>query len=269
MSKQTDNLSNLVKPYGLSEEESKVYILLLQNDFTTALTLSRKLHLGRTKIYRLLDTLRDKQLVEFKLQERGMQFGATHPSKFEHLVAQKEQEIAGLKKHLPDLVAHLNALVPGEAKESQVLYYEGVEGLKQVSYNITNAKGMLRVFEMEHMSKFVPHAYAETVREELVANKIMTRDLTNIAKSPGYTDVTELIKKYSEMRYINPKLLKINFEVLIYNDVYTTYTYTGDEVFCVEIHNAALAEMQKQLFDFVWTSAQPMRFSDVRGAATV
>ncbi|MDA1079836.1 MAG: hypothetical protein O2840_04085 [bacterium] len=267
MSKQTDNLSNLVKPYGLSEEEGNIYIYLLKNGFATALQLSRRLHLGRTKVYRLLDTLRHKQLVEFKLQERGMQFGATHPSKFQHLIAQREQEVTTLQKNLPDLITQLQSIAPGNSAESEVLYFEGVEGLKQVTYNITKAKGILRLFEMEHLNSFLPQDFAESIREELVANKITTRDLTNTSSSPGFTDVAELIKSYSQLRYIDPKLLKINFEVLIYNDVYATYSYKHDSIFCVEIHNAELAAMQKQLFDFVWEQAQEMWYVDERGAA--
>ena len=267
MSTQTDNFSNLVKPYGLSEEESNVYVFLLRTGFTTALELSRRLHLGRTKVYRLLDSLRHKQLAEFKLQARGMLFGATHPSKFQHLVSEREQEVSTLQKNLPDLITHLSAIASSKTEDSEVFYFEGAEGLQQVNYNITNAKGILRVFEMEHLGSFVPQDFAESVREELVANQIITRDLTNTSSSPGYTDVAELIKNFSQMRYIDPKLLTINFEVLIYNDVYATYSYQHDSIFCVEIHNAELAAMQKQLFDFIWNQAQVMQFTDVRGAA--
>ena len=84
-----------------------------------------------------------------------------------------------------------------------------------------------------------------------------------------FTDVKELIEKYDKFRYVSPTDLKINFEVLIYNDVYATYTYKGDEIFCVEIYNPQLAEMQKQLFDFIWSGAKKMQFVDERGGAEV
>ena len=75
-----------------------------------------------------------------------------------------------------------------------------------------------------------------------------------------------MIEQYSQYRYINPLKLKIDFEVLIYNNVYATYTHHDDSIFAVEIYNRELAAMQKQLFDFVWNQAQPMRFTDARGA---
>jgi hypothetical protein len=153
--------------------------------------------------------------------------------------------------------------------DSKVLYYEGVEGLKQVSYNITKAQDSVRVFEMAHLSQFLPIAFAESIREKLVEHKITTLDLTNHKHLSGFTDITEMIERYSHYRYIDPKKLTIEFEVLIYNDVYATYTYQNETIFAVEIYNRELAAMQKQLFDFVWNQAQPMQFTDKRGAVSL
>lgn len=269
MSDQTDNLLNLVKPYGLSDDEGRVYLRLLTSGFSSALSLSRVLHMGRTKVYRLLDKLSDRQLVETRVDERGMQFGATHPQKFEQLVTAKAQEVATLQQSLPQLLSQLQGLVPKSAQHSKVLYYEGVEGLKQVSFNITRAKDMVRVYEMEHLSEFLPVEFAEDVRRELVKNHILAQDLTNQRSWPGYTDVAELVAHYAQSRYIDPAKLQINFEILIYNDVYATYTYHDDVIFCVEIYNDQLAAMQKQIFDFIWNQAAPMQFTDGRGAAVL
>lgn len=269
MSDQTDNLLNLVKPYGLSDEEGKLYLFLLQNGFSTALQTSRVLHMGRTKVYRLLDKLKAKELVEFKVEDKGMSFGATSPQKFQQLVAVQEQQTIGLKNSLPHLLQQLNQLTNHTATKSKVLYYEGVEGLKQVSYNITRAYDLLRVFEMEHLSEFVPVDFAEAIRQKLVDKKVMTYDLTNKTFFPGFTQVTKMIPNYSQFRHIDPQHLQINFEVLIYNDVYATYTYKDKNIFCVEIYNQQLAEMQKQLFDYIWSRAVPMKFLDKTGAASV
>lgn len=111
MSVQTDNLLSLVEPYGLSTEESKIYLHLLRHGFLTALKLSRQLKIGRTKVYRLLDKLKEKQLVEHQVHTRGMKFGATHPKKLEQIVAQQENEVESLKQTLPNLVDQLTSLI--------------------------------------------------------------------------------------------------------------------------------------------------------------
>jgi len=62
---------------------------------------------------------------------------------------------------------------------------------------------------------------------------------------------------------------KFGKAALIYNDVYATYFYKSNKIFCIEIHNQELAAMQKQLFDFIWEEAEIMEFIDERGGARV
>jgi sugar-specific transcriptional regulator TrmB len=268
MSEQTDNYINLLKPFGLSNNEANIYLYLLQKSYTTALQISKVLNISRTKVYRLLDKLQEKQLVQFKLDDRGMKFGATNPEKLTQIIIEKQQEIEKLKKTLPSLLPHLNNLTSQVSnKNSKVLYYKGIKGLKQVSWNALKANKILRVFEVEHISDFLPLEFAENFRKEQVKKKITTRDLTNKNKRKAFTKITELIQNYNQFRYISPDKLKINFETLIYNNIYATYTYKDNEVFCVEIYNQNLADMQKQLFDFIWNNAQPMIYTDKFGTA--
>lgn len=223
----------------------------------------------RIKVYRLLDKLIGKQLVEQKLNERGLKFGATNPQKFSQLIEERKYQLEALSNSLPQVVTALQQLSHTQQKSSKVLYYEGVEGLKQVSYNITHAKDLVRVFEVEHLSDFLPKDFAEDIRKQLVEKKILTKDLTNKSSFPGFTEVSEMIECFSQTRYIDPAFLKINFEVLIYNDVYATYTYQGEQIFCVEIYNEQLSQMQKQIFDFIWSQAQEMKYLDKTGAASI
>lgn len=268
MSDQTDNYLKL-KPFGLSDDEAKLYLLLVEKGFTTALTLSRLLKLARTKVYRLLDKLVEKQLVEQKITDRGMQFGATDPERLNQLFGEKQQEVETMKRTLPDLLSTISQLSQSHTSPSKVLYYKGIEGLKQVNYNLTRAKDLLRVYEVEHMSDYLPKDFSEDIRQKFVDKGIVTHDLTNKKSFPDFTTVTKMITDYSEFRYISPKLLKIDFEAIIYNDVYATYTYKGNEIFCVEIYNATLANMQKQIYDFIWKQATPLKFKTPNGAAAL
>ena len=47
------------------------------------------------------------------------------------------------------------------------------------------------------------------------------------------------------------------------------YTYEKKDIFCVEIYNKDLADMQKQLFDFLWEKAIPMRIIDIHGEVEI
>ena len=58
--------------------------------------------------------------------------------------------------------------------------------------------------------------------------------------------------------------------MFIYNDVYAVCNYLekGD-VFCFEIYNKNLVQMQRELFENLWKQAREMRITDPRGGAEV
>ena len=45
------------------------------------------------------------------------------------------------------------------------------------------------------------------------------------------------------------------------------YRHDGKEVFCVEIYNQELADMQRQLFEYMWKQAKRFRVLNKEGEA--
>jgi sugar-specific transcriptional regulator TrmB len=267
---QTDTLNPLLKQYGLSDDEATIYAYLSQKGYSSALTISRDLHIGRTKVYRILDKLIAKELALQKLDDLGLKFGAADASKFEHLIVQKEHDIAQLRESLPAMVSTMRTLSKSSKGQSKILYYKGIEGYKQVTYNSTNAKGVLRIIErVNDMSVILPKQFAEDMRQKFLDNKILCKQISPFPTLTAWTDVTEFVEKYSEARYIPPETLQRDFEVLIYNDVYALYNTEGENTFCIEIYNPELAVMQKQIFDFLWESARNMKYTDNHGTAVL
>lgn len=270
MSEQTDKNLTLLKKFGLSEEEAKIYLFLLQNRESTALKISKEVHLGRTKVYRLLDNLYDKRLVNQNLGERGFIFEASSPEKLGLSLVERSNKLAELEKLLPYLVNELANIRVSKEREARVLYYRGKNGLKQVTWNSLKADKSLMIYEMaSDMSAFVDQSFAEEVRREIVKRRIKVKQITNFKRIPPYTKVVEMIKKYWRPRFIDPKVLKLSYEVLIYNDVVAMYNFRGKNIFCVEVLDKNLAEMQKQLFKFIWEGAKEMKIVNDKGEAVL
>ena len=267
MSEKLDTAISLLSHFGLSELEAKVYLAILQGRGDTALALSRILHLARTKVYRLLDNLLVQKMVVTRVGERGMRFVATAPDQLEFLVADQEQSVARLRQSLPTLQSQLTSLSTQPAANSSVLFYHGQDGLKQVTYNSLRAKGELLTYEIGTLDSFLSHAEAEHLRERFVANKIHIRTLTHLTHLEAWTDVTKLVTRYCEIRHLAPQSNPFQFEILIYNNVYCMYRYTGDEIFCVEIYSQELADMQRQLFEYLWGVASKFQVLDDHGTA--
>lgn len=268
MSAQTDNLVNLLIPFGLSPEESQVYLELLVSGHLSALYLSRKLHFARTRVYRILDKLSELGLTNQKLGRMGLKFGANSPSQLEQLIDKKASDLNTLKAQLPAVLSQLKSLAPDVSAGTQVLSFSGVTGLKHVTLNSLNARKYLYIYEMQQdMTAFTDLGFAEEMRRELVDRRIQTRQLTNHQHIKPYTQVTDYVRKYWQVRYLDRRILPINFEVLIYNDVYCLYTYKEKEIFCLEIHNSYLANMQKHVFNLSWAAAKPLKILSNNGEA--
>ena len=267
MSERTDSLLSLLQPYGLDTDESRVYLELLENGASSALVLSRRLKIARTRVYRILDKLEKMGLVIVRLHERGSRFEASNIKKLEVLAEDRAREAEQLKTGLPILEEQLSGIMRKKRGRSKVLYYKGIDGVKQVTYNSLKARGELLTFEIKDLDAFFSHKEAEKLRLKFVGKRIGIRTLTNLKKIPKWTSVTEMIEKYWEVRHLPESQMKIKFEILIYNDVYVMYRYKGEEVFCVEIYNQELADMQRQLFEYMWKQARRFKVLNKEGEA--
>ncbi|HCC84135.1 MAG TPA: hypothetical protein DEP87_00390 [Candidatus Pacebacteria bacterium] len=273
LSAQTDRfdpeiLLKLAK-YDLDTESAQIYLFLLENQSKSALEISRALKISRTKVYRILDKLVEKKFLVHEVQAAGLRFLAESPERLNVILHERALVLSQLQHQQGALIKELKQLGGKyHSVQSEVRYYTGLDGLKQLTYNSLSAKKQLLIYELnQDMSKFVNYDFAENVRQELLEHQTTVFQLTNLTKILPHTEVTELIKKFWKVRHVSETEFQIKFEVLIYNHVYALYTYDRGEAFGIEIHNPYLAEMQRQLFRFVWKRAQIMKVTDSRGGA--
>jgi sugar-specific transcriptional regulator TrmB len=265
MSGETDRIITSLKQFGLDNDESKIYLTLLENNDLSALELSRLVKIARTRVYRILDKLVEKRLVILKQVSSGFRFVADDPDRIEELVIQKEVEVQELKNGVVDLVKEMKKMVGRAKSNSKILYYQGQRGLSQVNWNLLRANGEVLSYEVATADAYMPQVEAEKLREAIVNNKILIRTITNKIKIEPFTKVAEL-KNYWQIRSVEEKALKIAGDVFIYNDVYAWCQYLGGgEIFCVEIYNENMATMQKQLFESLWKKARQMKIVGMEG----
>lgn len=259
-----------LKKLGLSTDLGRVYIELWEKGSQTVVQLSRQLDMGRNKIYRILDDLKDLNLVNQTKTNTGSEYNALDYSNLQLIVERKKEEYKKARKGLDELTENIKHLHSANAVSSNVIHYNGLDGLKQVNWNLVHTQGTYRVYEVSRLSQYLDENFAEKLRMEWLRRKIHSRDITNDKEIEGHTNITEFTKEFSEYRYIDPNILKIETEMYIYNNVvtilkYDTMKYDPSSIFCVEIYNEALASMQKQIYDVLWKKAQKLEIVNDRG----
>ncbi len=268
MFEQANSLVKNLKFFGLVKDEAELYLTLLANPDISALKLSKLIKFSRSKTYRVLEKLIEKGFVKELVKDYGTKYHPESYEKLNRIITDREEELINLKSSAPMLFNQLATLSLPLEEGSKILHYRGIEGLKQITWNSTKAEDILRIYEISTVNAFFEKDFAEKARTEFARNKVHVNQLTNFESFGDYTDVVEHVK-YCKLRHLDSKELSIDFEVLIYNDIYCMYSYENEEIFCVEIQNRKLAQMQKQLFDFIWSKARKMKIISPNGAAVL
>lgn len=261
-----DQITKQLSKFGLEENEINIYLLLLKKGTSSATQISKLSKTPKTTVYRTLELLKKKRLVDEIVGKRGRLFDPAPYENLKHTITEQKKKLQSIEESLPKLINLLSETTKEDLTKSKIKYHSGLEGLKQVTWNSSKAKDILRIFEIKDMSAFLNYDFCEITRLEFVKNRVSIRELTNEKKQPGWTNVAEMVKNFWELRYIDPKELTLEFEMLVYNDVYVMYNYQDDEIFCAEIYNEKLAQMQKQIFDFIWIKGKPFRVVNEKGA---
>ncbi len=238
---------------GLSSEQSQVYLYLLQHGPSSVLAISRGLKTGRTKLYPMLERLTSSQLVVTHERHYGTSYEAQSPQAVEFLVSEKESTAHQLRSGLPTILNTLNTLQDHSPTSSRIVEYKGVDGLKQMNFNLTKAQSEYRVFELAGLHKHLGVHFANNMRSRTRDANINTYDLTNNAKrhlEPGVQGSQNLV------RFIDPKVFTIQFETFIYDNCVALLSYDQQDLLGVEIYDSKLASQQRQLFDLLWSQAR-------------
>lgn len=243
-----------LKHLGLEQEQALVYLFLLREGPNSVLAISRGLKTGRTKLYPLLEDLAHKQLITIHERHYGTSYEAQPPSAIEFLVNEKERKSEALRSSLPATLNILENLQQESPTHTKIVEYKGVDGLKQMNFNLSKAKEEFRVFELAGLDKHLGKHFAEKMRERY--SKLKTYDLTN---NPNRTNEPGINSSTSETRYIDPKIFKIEFEMYVYDNCVGLLSYEAEDIFGVEIYSDKLARQQKNLFDLLWKQAKILK----------
>lgn len=110
---------------GLNEKESAVYTALLQLGRSSAYGIAQKSGLKKPTTYVVLDELIKKGLVQKVPRVRKQLYVAQSPAQ---AFALAEEKLNLAKQKLPELLA----MSKGEETKVSTLYFEGIEGIKQM-----------------------------------------------------------------------------------------------------------------------------------------
>lgn len=247
---------------GLDSKAAQLYTALQAHGPQTMSELARTSGVERIQIYRMLDTLKTAGVIEVEARYKRSIIHAAPFGNLQLLLLKREQELKDLQQEYHHLSQQFS-MREMHAQATRVQFYEGMDGIKQMLWGQTKAK------EPENVSILYDNMQNKTNATffERWAHKCNERGLTFrsiigdhflATQETWYKTHANERLMYWEGRHIADQILKLEYSTVIYDNTVLQYNWNSTRIFGIEIQNAPMARLHRQLFEIVWQQATPV-----------
>ncbi|MCH7493032.1 helix-turn-helix domain-containing protein [Patescibacteria group bacterium] len=239
------NFTTILKQYGLTEKQAKIYLACLELGAASVQKISHKAGLARSTTYEILEYLQRQGFVTTFRKKKSLHFSAEEP---ERLLALAKNKITTLEQALPELRA-----ISGEARiRPTVRFYQGIDGMKIVLEEILAEAKELQAFgSADDLFRTLPdfHKFVEKRKKKKIPVRVILRDSEKARErqQSGQKDL-RVVRLISD---------QYQFHGLIYvwNNKIAQLSFQKDLVALV-IESEVLADTQRAMFESLWDSVE-------------
>lgn len=228
----------MLKEAGLTGNESKVYLALIDLGPSLAGQISRKTGLHRRTVYDVTEMLIKKGLIGYILKNNRKLFQASNPERLIEIINEKQNVL------LP-IVQELSLKYKKTKEKEETNFYTGKEGLKNIFEDQLSSKEIMilgaspKAYEV---LQFYFNFYDKKRKKKKIKTRIIAQD-RKIKKIP----LSEI--RYLPAKYQNP------VSVNIYGNK-TAIILWAKEPLAVVIKNKEISEGYKNYFELMWKIAK-------------
>lgn len=238
-----------LKNFGLTENEAKVYLAVVEIGEATATPIRKKTDLHMSRVYEALNSLAEKGLVSYFLKNNVKHFKAADPDTFFDILDEKKEEL--LK-----IIPQIKILKEKKKEEYSVSIYEGYKALKQLYEHILfslDKNDEILVLGADDSSKhFLSKTFFKQYSTEKIKKKIKTRFIFN-------HDAYETAEEYDKMPYTEARILPKGTVVGAVMDIYpdkTSILLLKEKPVIFHIDCKEVADSYRKYFEFLWMMAK-------------
>jgi sugar-specific transcriptional regulator TrmB len=121
---------------GLTQDQAKIYLFLLENGMANAKSISLKTGLGRALTYKVIDQLIASNLVEKRDVGKIARFFPSHPQAIKSMAETRKRESAAASESLNTVFGSLASSYNMLLGKPNIQFHEGVEGIERIYEDI-------------------------------------------------------------------------------------------------------------------------------------
>lgn len=248
-----NNYELILSEIGLSPNESKIYLALLENGESTVSEISSETNIHRRNIYDTVGRLVEKGLVFQIVEKSENTYGAAHPEKLLEIISEKEEKIS---QALPQLSLLYETDPPADA----ALVYKGIEGYKNYMRDLIRVGEDVYFLGAKAMwfTPGIDRSFLEDFQKEAKKKGMKYKTIFDPRVLQEMPDAVETVG--GEARVLPDGFGTVGV-VDVFGDRVVSFTSRGVGDFGSDgkifvVINQELADSYKKWFEFIWRNCK-------------
>jgi sugar-specific transcriptional regulator TrmB len=253
---QEEIKTGLLKEVGLTEGESKVYILLLKRGSLKASQISKETGLNRSNLYKIIENLISKKLVFSLITDKVNFFSSTRPERLKELYNQKLSSLREKEKEINEYIKSIETIqsIPPLEGKFAVEVYHGIDEVKEVLSRVLllNKNDIVYSLGKEGLMAEYPKIkyWFHNFIKQRVRKGIKFYAIYNL-----HEKAKRVHSRFTRVRYAKLEGMG-EIEIAFYRDLLMIYVVTEKEPRVIVIKSKEIVNSMIGYFNFLWEKAK-------------
>lgn len=249
-------MQEILEKVGLTKNEAKVYLVLLDLDISSTKAIIEKTGLHRQLVYDALNRLIEKGLVSFVIKSNKKYFKAVDPKEFLDFFNKKQEEIKKKRKEFERILPELIKKRGEQIEKQETTVYLGNKGIKSLLNDMLNQKqeiltigaSEIKAEAFQYHLKFNLPLFHKIREKKKIRYKIVLSE-----------DLKQRAKMLNKFKHTEAKILSKEFTSNSSTNIYgnkVSIIMWSSQPFGILIKSKEIADAQKKHFELLWKLAK-------------
>ena len=234
-------MERVLEKVGLTRNEAKIFLTLLEHGPLLAGIISRKSGIHRRTVYDSLERLIKKGLVSYIVTNNRKYFEAANPERVMQILKEKEESIA-------DIMPKLLVKYKFSKEKQETVFYKGKNGLKTVFEDQIAVGKEILILGASPIAnktlKYYFHWFDKRRKQKGISVRMITQ------RGAVFPKIPLCKKRFIPKRYSSPSAINI------YGNRVAIILWSEEAPFAILIKNKEIADGYKKYFELMWEVAK-------------
>ncbi len=258
-----EEVVKILREIGFTDSETALYLALLKFGQKPISFISQKAEINRGLGYMLLHGFLEKGLVSKQVKDRVQYFSALEPEQLISYLENRKREINNQQEKIQSLLSQFEALANPLSRKPKIRFFDGAQGVRSLLNIITKEKEnsnkedtnidaflsvdkIIKFIGKDSLIDFIKVSTKKNLKIRIIQAKEDSNEQSNL-NSLGKFSKDKLKVRHASHDFVFPvSTFIVKNKIAIIS--------SADENFGLILESAEYSDMQKKLFEMLWSS---------------